>query len=245
MGGGERVVVTITTVWPCRSTAARSSRSTSRPEVASRAPVGSSANSTAGRVTSARAIATRCCCPPDSSPGRCPARSPSPTSASIAVTAPAAGLRPARRSGNATFCAAVSAGMRLNAWKTKPTRSRRSRVSDLSDSPPRWMPSISTSPEVTRSSPAAQCSSVDLPDPDGPITAVNVPCGMRTSTPSRAATVRSPAPYVRRTARSSTAGPLLVIVMAASQPAGRPRHSHARARVRGIPSTTDRLAGGR
>ena len=38
--------------------------------VVSSAPVGSSAKRTAGRVTSARAIATRCCCPPDSSDGR-------------------------------------------------------------------------------------------------------------------------------------------------------------------------------
>ncbi|MEN8654929.1 hypothetical protein ABCR94_31165 [Streptomyces sp. 21So2-11] len=38
--------------------------STSRLVVVSSAPVGSSAKSTAGRVISARAIATRCCCPP-------------------------------------------------------------------------------------------------------------------------------------------------------------------------------------
>ena len=31
----------------------------------SRLPVGSSANNNAGRFTSARPIATRCCCPPD------------------------------------------------------------------------------------------------------------------------------------------------------------------------------------
>ena len=35
----------------------------------SRLPVGSSASSTSGCVTSARAIATRCCCPPDNSAG--------------------------------------------------------------------------------------------------------------------------------------------------------------------------------
>ena len=32
----------------------------------SRLPVGSSANSTSGRLTKARAKATRCCCPPES-----------------------------------------------------------------------------------------------------------------------------------------------------------------------------------
>ena len=36
----------------------------------SRLPVGSSAKTTAGSVTSARAIATRCCWPPESSAGR-------------------------------------------------------------------------------------------------------------------------------------------------------------------------------
>ena len=45
----------------------------------SRLPVGSSANSTAGRCTSARATATRCCWPPESSDGRCVSRSRRPT----------------------------------------------------------------------------------------------------------------------------------------------------------------------
>src|SRR5436309_1979119 len=46
----------------------------------SRLPVGSSARIIAGRPTTARARATRCCSPPDSSPGRWVTRSPSPTS---------------------------------------------------------------------------------------------------------------------------------------------------------------------
>jgi Transposase DDE domain len=37
----------------------------------SRLPVGSSAKRIVGRLTRARAIATRCCSPPDSSAGRC------------------------------------------------------------------------------------------------------------------------------------------------------------------------------
>ena len=48
----------------------------------SRLPVGSSATSSVGRVTMARAIATRCCWPPDSSAGVCVSRPSSPTSAS-------------------------------------------------------------------------------------------------------------------------------------------------------------------
>jgi len=40
-----------------------------RVEAVSRFPVGSSASTIAGSVTIARAIAARCCCPPDSSDG--------------------------------------------------------------------------------------------------------------------------------------------------------------------------------
>ena len=43
----------------------------SPPVFESRLPVGSSAKTTLGRETSARAIATRCCWPPESSDGRC------------------------------------------------------------------------------------------------------------------------------------------------------------------------------
>ena len=76
------------------------------------------------------------------------------------------------------FCFAVSAGSRLNDWKTKPIRSRRSTVSLGSCS--RLM---SVSPRHTDrrrsgwSRPAAQCRKVLLPEPDGPITAVKDPRG--------------------------------------------------------------------
>ena len=42
----------------------------------SRLPVGSSASSSSGSLTSARAMATRCCSPPESSNGLCSVRSP-------------------------------------------------------------------------------------------------------------------------------------------------------------------------
>ena len=71
--------VTITVVWPYSSTESRISVRISPPVAESRLPVGSSANSTVGRETSARAIATRCCWPPESSEGRCVSRSPRPT----------------------------------------------------------------------------------------------------------------------------------------------------------------------
>ena len=77
--------VTMTMVWPKSSTARRRSPRISRPDFESRLPVGSSPKTTAGRVTRARATATRCCWPPDISAGRCVRRSPSPT-ASISVS---------------------------------------------------------------------------------------------------------------------------------------------------------------
>ena len=42
----------------------------------------------------------------------------------------------------------------------------------VTSSPPMW-----TVPSVGRSSPASRCISVDLPEPDGPMIAVNWPCG--------------------------------------------------------------------
>ena len=71
--------VTITIVIPRSPLRRRSRRSTSWLVRVSRLPVGSSARSSAGSVTSARAIATRCCWPPDSSLGCGPRGRPSPT----------------------------------------------------------------------------------------------------------------------------------------------------------------------
>ena len=62
--------VTITVVWPYVVTESRSRSRISPLVLESRLPVGSSAKSIVGRETSARAIATRCCWPPESSDGR-------------------------------------------------------------------------------------------------------------------------------------------------------------------------------
>ena len=93
-----------------------------------------------------------------------------------------------------TFCQTVNAGSRLNDWKTKPIRSRRSSVSLRSLSPASAWPSMETLPDVGRSSPAAQCRKVLLPDPDGPITAVKVPGANFIEIPSRAVTAFPPRP---------------------------------------------------
>jgi len=93
------------------------------PVAESRFAVGSSASTIRGRVTSARAIATRCRWPPDSSFGRCTPCFPSPTLSSISSTRrarPADVEPPFRSSGNSTFWLAVSTGIRLNVWKMNP-----------------------------------------------------------------------------------------------------------------------------
>ncbi|ONR51323.1 hypothetical protein A8E12_08985 [Burkholderia cenocepacia] len=61
--------VTSTSVAPCVRFSSNIRSMTAWPVAASRLPVGSSANRIAGRVTNARASATRCCSPPDSSFG--------------------------------------------------------------------------------------------------------------------------------------------------------------------------------
>jgi len=90
--------------------------------------------------------------------------------------------------------AAVRAGSRLYAWNTKPTRSRRSRVSRRSGSVVISVPPIHTCPPSALSSPAMQCISVDLPDPDGPMMAVKVPVPISRQTWSSAVTRVGPSP---------------------------------------------------
>ncbi len=186
--------VTITTVCSRSSTASRRKERISAPVRESRLPVGSSAKTISGRPTSARATATRCCWPPDSSAGRCPSRSPSPTAATTAANHSGSGRRPARVSGSAMFSAAFSAGTRLKPWKTNPARSRRNTVSCRSDRLPSSTSPMNTCPEDSVSSPATQCMSVDLPAPDGPMIAVNRPAGNATLTSSIARTSAAPGP---------------------------------------------------
>ncbi len=55
-------------------------------------------------------------------------------------------------------------------------------------------PATRTLPAVGVSSPASRCISVDLPEPDGPMTAVNCPVGTSSDTPRSACTADSPEP---------------------------------------------------
>jgi hypothetical protein len=55
-------------------------------------------------------------------------------------------------------------------------------------------PPIQARPESAVSRPAMQCSSVDFPEPDGPMTAVNDPAGISMLTPASAVTAAGPEP---------------------------------------------------
>ena len=92
------------------------------------------------------------------------------------------------------FSSAVSIGSRLKDWNTKPMWRRRSLVSCLSPISVMSWPPIFTRPCVGRSSPASRCMSVDLPEPEGPMTAVNWPTGTLSVTPRSACTADSPSP---------------------------------------------------
>jgi hypothetical protein len=97
-------------------------------------------------------------------------------------------------SGRVMFSSAVRVGSRLNAWKTNPSLSRRRWVSRVSDSVVISVSPRKISPEVGASSPAMVWSSVDLPEPDGPMIAVNWPAAKLSETLSSARTAVSSAP---------------------------------------------------
>ena len=124
--------VTMTIVWPFSSTERRRKDSTS--SAGARVEV-------AGRLVGEDDLGARDQGAGDGDPLLLPAgelaragarsRSPSPTTSTMRSSQAWSGVRPARRIGSAMFSAAVSVGSRLNCWNTKPTRSRRSRVSCL------------------------------------------------------------------------------------------------------------------
>ncbi len=101
---------------------------------------------------------------------------------------------------SATLSSAGRSSSRLKNWKIMPIRRRRNNASPVSFSFTRSSPCTTTEPAVGRSSPATMFSSVDLPQPDGPITATASPARISNVTPSSA--VESP--YSLRTPSSRT-----------------------------------------
>ena len=157
----------------------------------SRLPVGSSARMSAGSVTRARAMATRCCWPPDSSVGSWSSRSPSPSRSSAALRPlerARGGRRPGRAAasprcrGRSSAAAGCTTGRRSRSTGCGPRRGRRRR------GPRRPSRRGRSGPAVGRSRQPTMFISVDLPDPDGPTMARNSPRSTTRSTPSSART---------------------------------------------------------
>src|SRR5437762_4638987 len=96
-----------------------------------------------------------------------------------------------------------------------PTRLLRWRASASSSSFAKSSPSTRTIPPVGRSRPATTLRSVDLPEPDGPITATNSPGRIPSVTPASAATVAWPDAYVRSRPSASTARGAFTVVKSA------------------------------
>ncbi len=141
-------------------------------------------------------MATRCCCPPESSPGRCRVWSASPTRPSISATrsSRSRGATPAIRSGTPTFSAADSTGSRPNDWKMYATVSRRSRIRSWEPIAPTSRPATRTDPPSAVSSPPTTLRRVVLPDPERPRSATSCPSPTVKVTPRSAAVAVGPAP---------------------------------------------------
>src|SRR5215218_5656002 len=174
--------------------AAARSRMTSRTSLiisGSRAEVGSSNSSSLGSMARARAIATRCCWPPDSWAGSLLAWFSTPTRASSSRARRSASWRDWPRTligPRVTLSSTLLWANRLNCWKTMPTSERsraRARPSAGRGRPSRRMvpPSIGSSRLIVR-------HRVDLPDPDGPTTTTTSPGS--TSRSTSWSTCRSP-----------------------------------------------------
>ena len=119
--------VTSTIVWPRRLRSSQQRECDARRCGVSSAPVGSSARRTAGPLTMARAIATRCRSPPLSVLGKCLALSAEPELAEQLV-GPAAGprRRPCRRAAppRRRCRRTLRSSSRWKNWKTKPDAGR-------------------------------------------------------------------------------------------------------------------------
>ena len=173
----SRSCVTIITVLPDAARPLKSCKISS--EVCkSRFPVGSSAMSKAGSLASARAIAARCCWPPERSAGSLYACSLIPTCSSRRSARPLrsrAGIMPQKSMGSITFSRMVSVGRSWKNWNTTPTFLLRHFAS--------WSWSIlwivvspiHISPDVGLSIPLNILRMVDFPLPDLPIMATNSP----------------------------------------------------------------------
>src|SRR5205823_9091829 len=185
----------------------------------SRFPVGSSQTSSGGWLTTARAMDTRCCSPPESSSGNEFILCARPTMfiTSGTLRRMDARLSPCTFSAYATLSAALRLGRSLKSWKTQPTFRRSSGTlpcfSRERSRPPTMMRPLVGSISFSRS-----FTSVDLPEPDAPTTKTKSPFSITKVTPFRAATSGSytfvtsskviiePAPIGARSTSPTSAG---------------------------------------
>ena len=175
----------MTTVWPNFSRNSKKRRWISSRLCESRLPEGSSANSTAGALTSARAMATRCCSPPESCPGLWSRRDARPIMSSSSAarrSTSARGRRPISP-GMQTFSKAVNSASRWWNWKTKPMRSLRNFDRALSPSDETSSPPISTRPLSGRERVPMICKSVVFPAPLAPTMETTSPAATSSETP--------------------------------------------------------------
>ena len=136
---------------------------------------------------------------------------PRRSSRSRARVSAARRLRPAITAGSATFSSTVMPSRRLKNWKTMPMWRRRSRARSSSACPVTSSPATKIVPSSATSSPATRLSSVDLPHPEGPISAANWPRGTVRSRPRSARTGAFSASKVLRTPCADSAGDSSVI----------------------------------
>ena len=87
-----------------------------------------------------------------------------------------------------------SEARRLNCWKTKPIRRFRTWARSSSDMALTSSPASRNVPEVGTSRQPRMCMRVDLPEPDGPMTATYSPASMVKETPRSASTSSDPVP---------------------------------------------------
>ena len=157
-------------------------------------------------------MATRCCWPPDKVAGQASALWPSPTFSSSSRArcwAFSLGHCSTVVRLSATLSIAVRCGKSWKLWNTMPVCRR----SFWMAAKPTFMPGsksiasspIRTVPEVGISSRLMQRSSVDLPPPDGPTSAVTLPSAKVTDTSFR--TVLSPNFFSMRESSITTAPP--------------------------------------
>ena len=142
----------------------------------SRALVGSSNSMTSGSIQSARTMAIRCFCPPDSWDGYAPARSARPTrrSSSIALfSASALDFLSSLVGASVMLRRIVICGNRLKCWNTMPIL-RRCRLMSTFGSV-MFTPSNSIVPSVGVSSRFSDRRNVDLPEPEGPMITTTSP----------------------------------------------------------------------